>query len=104
MAWIYLAVAGSLEVLWAVGLKYTYGFTRFWPSVWTLAVMSLSFFFLSQAVRTLPIGTAYAIWTGIGAVGTACLGMIFLKEPFSFMRVLWIALIVIGMAGLKLSK
>ena len=101
MAWIYLIIAGLFEIGWAVGLKYTEGFTKLWPSVITIFGMILSFYFLSTAVKTIPIGTAYAIWTGIGAVGTAILGIILFGESREFMRMLFILLIVIGIVGLK---
>ena len=101
MAWIYLFIAGLFEIGWAVGLKYTEGFTKLWPSVITIFGMILSFYFLSTAVKTIPIGTAYAIWTGIGAVGTAILGIILFGESREFMRMLFILLIVIGIVGLK---
>lgn len=103
MAWLYLFVAGLLEVGWAVGLKYTEGFTRLWPSVWTCATMILSLFLLGVALRQLPIGTAYAVWTGIGAVGTALLGILLFGEPRDLSRLLCIALVVAGIAGLKLT-
>ncbi|NTW49620.1 MAG: quaternary ammonium compound efflux SMR transporter SugE [Chlorobiales bacterium] len=102
MAWIYLFVAGLLEVGWAVGLKYTEGFTRLWPSVATLAGMAGSFALLAQSVKVLPIGTAYAVWTGIGAVGTALVGMLFLGESREIARILSVLLIVVGIVGLKL--
>jgi quaternary ammonium compound-resistance protein SugE len=102
MAWVYLIVAGGLEIGWAMGLKYADGFSKFWPSVWTVAGMILSFVFLSQALRTLPVGTGYAVWTGIGTVGTAILGMALLGEPRDAARVLCITLIVAGIAGLKI--
>ena len=101
MAWIYLFIAGLFEIGWAVGLKYTNGFTKLWPSVVTIATMILSFYFLSTAVKTIPIGTAYAIWTGIGAVGTAILGIILFGESKEFMRMLFVLLIVVGIVGLK---
>jgi len=101
MAWIYLFIAGLFEIGWAVGLKYTDGFTRLWPSVVTIVTMILSFYFLSSAVKTIPIGTAYAIWTGIGAVGTAFLGIILFYESKEFIRIIFIMLIVIGIVGLK---
>lgn len=101
LAWIYLAVAGSLEVAWAIGLKYTRGFTAPGPSAFTLAAMAFSFFFLAQALRTLPVGTAYAVWTGIGAVGTALLGIWLFHEPATAARLACIGLIVCGIAGLK---
>jgi quaternary ammonium compound-resistance protein SugE len=102
MSWAYLVVAGLLEVAWAVGLKYTAGFTRLWPSVFTLATMAGSVGMLGLALRALPLGTAYAVWTGIGTVGTAVFGMIMLGEPAGALRLLSIGLIVAGIAGLKL--
>lgn len=102
MAWLYLLVAGLFEIGWAVGLKYTEGFTRLWPSVWTGAALILSMVLLASAVRELPIGTAYAVWTGVGAVGTALLGMLLFGEPRDAARLLCIALIVAGILGLKL--
>ena len=104
MAWIFLMIAGLLEVVWAVGLKYTYGFTRVWPSVATLGSMCLSVFFLGLALRTLPMGTAYAVWTGIGSVGVAALGIILFGESSDPLRLGCIALIVAGIAGLKLTS
>jgi quaternary ammonium compound-resistance protein SugE len=103
VAWVYLAIAGLLEVGWAIGLKYTDGFKRLWPSVWTVATMIGSFVFLAQALRTIPVGTAYAVWTGIGAVGTAALGIILFAESAALPRLLCIALIVAGILGLKLT-
>lgn len=103
MAWFYLAIAGLLEVAWAVGLKYTEGFTKLIPSIFTVLGMIGSFVLLGQALRVLPIGTAYAIWTGIGAVGTAIIGMIFLGEPRDVARILCILLIVAGIVGLKFT-
>jgi quaternary ammonium compound-resistance protein SugE len=102
MSWAYLVVAGLLEVGWAVGLKYTAGFTRLWPSVLTLATMAGSVGMLGLALRGLPLGTAYAVWTGIGTVGTAVFGMVMLGEPAGALRLLSIGLIVAGIAGLKL--
>jgi quaternary ammonium compound-resistance protein SugE len=102
MSWIYLVIAGLLEVGWAVGLKYTAGFTRLWPSAFTLATMAGSVGMLGIALRTLPLGTAYAVWTGIGTVGTAIAGMVLLGEPAGALRLLSIALIVAGIVGLKL--
>ena len=104
MAWLYLLIAGLLEVAWAIGLKYCDGFTRLWPSVWTILGMIASFFFLSQAVRTLPVGTGYAIWTGVGAVGTAILGVVLFGESISAGRIISIALVVIGIVGLKITS
>lgn len=101
MEWIFLMIAGCLEVLWAIGLKYTFGFTRFWPSFWTILGMILSFFFLAQAVKTIPIGNGYAIWTGIGVIGSTILGVILFSEVLSFCRIACISLILIGIVGLK---
>lgn len=103
MNWLYLLIAGILEIGWAVGLKYTEGWSKLYPSLITIVLMIASFQFLSIALKTLPIGTAYAIWTGIGAVGTAILGMIIFDEPRDVSRILCILLIVAGIAGLKLT-
>ena len=102
MAWTVLFAAGLLEIGWAIGLKYTEGFTRLVPSVLTLVAMAASIFLLGMALKTLPIGTAYAVWTGIGAVGTALLGIFLLGEPASALRLASIGLIVAGIVGLKL--
>ncbi|NEU98847.1 quaternary ammonium compound efflux SMR transporter SugE [Bradyrhizobium uaiense] len=102
MAWAILLVAGLLEIGWAIGLKYTEGFSRLVPSVLTLAAMAGSVLLLGLALKTLPIGTAYAVWTGVGAVGTAALGIILLGEPATAMRLASIGLIVSGIVGLKL--
>jgi quaternary ammonium compound-resistance protein SugE len=102
MSWIILFVAGVLEVVWAVGLKQTAGFTRLWPTVYTVTAMAGSIGLLGLALRDLPLGTAYAVWTGIGTVGTAIVGMIVLGEPAGAMRLLSIALIVAGIIGLKI--
>lgn len=101
MAWIILFVAGFLETGWAIGLKYTEGFTKLVPSVLTLATMAASVVLLSIALRTLPVGTGYAVWTGIGAVGTAILGIVLFGEPATAARIACIGLIVAGIAGLK---
>jgi len=101
-AWLVLFVAGLCEVAWAVGLKYTEGFSRLWPSVWTLAAMALSVALLGWSLKTLPVGTAYAVWTGIGAVGTALLGMLLFNESREVARLVCIGLIVAGILGLKL--
>jgi len=103
MAWTMLAVAGLFEVAWAVGLKYTEGFSRWWPSVGTVLAMVVSVVLLALAMRTLPVGTAYAVWTGIGAVGTALLGIALFGEPATFARLGCIALIVAGIVGLKFA-
>ena len=102
MAWIYLFIAGLFEIGWAIGLKFTEGFTKPLPSIITIIGMILSFYFLSDAVKTIPIGTAYAIWTGIGAVGTAILGIILFNESKEFLRIIFICFIVVGIVGLKI--
>lgn len=102
MVWGALLVAGLFEIAWAVGLKYTEGFSRLWPSVGTLAAMAVSFGLLSHALKTLPVGTAYAIWTGIGAIGTAIVGIVLLGESASPARLLCIAMIGAGIVGLKM--
>lgn len=104
MAWLVLVVAGLFEIGWAVGLKYTDGFTRLWPTVGTALGLIASMSLLAVALRTLPLGTAYAVWTGIGAVGTAILGIVLFREPATAMRLLCIALIVAGIVGLKLAS
>lgn len=103
-AWIMLGLAGLFEIVWAIGLKYADGFTRLWPSVITIAAMIISMYLLALAARTLPIGTAYAVWTGIGAVGAALLGMMMFGESASVVRLGCISLIVAGIVGLKLSS
>lgn len=102
MAWLLLFVAGLLEICWAVGLKYTEGFTRSLPTVLTVAAMVASMVLLGLAVRTLPIGTAYAVWTGIGAAGTVIAGIVFLGESASVLRILCVLVILAGIMGLKL--
>jgi quaternary ammonium compound-resistance protein SugE len=102
-SWLVLIVAGLFEVGWAIGLKYTAGFTRLWPSVWTAIALLLSMALLGAAVKALPVGTAYAVWVGIGAVGTAVLGVVLLGEAASVGRVASIVLIVAGIVGLKLA-
>jgi quaternary ammonium compound-resistance protein SugE len=102
MAWVVLFVAGLFEVGWAIGLKYTEGFTRLWPTVGTLISVVVSMGLLGVALRTLPVGTGYAVWTGIGTVGTAVLGIILFREPATAARLFCIALIVAGIVGLKL--
>ena len=103
MSWLLLIVAGLLEVGWAIGLKYTEGFTRFWPSLGTALAMIVSIGLLGIAMKTLPVGTAYAVWVGIGAVGTVLLGIVLFGEPASALRVASIVLIVAGIVGLKLA-
>lgn len=104
MEWIYLIIAGSFEVVWAISLKYSQGFTRLYPSIITIIGMAISFYFLSIAIKTLPIGSAYAVWTSIGIVGTVIFGMIFLDEPKDLLRIFFIALIVIGIIGLNITS
>ncbi len=104
MAWVYLVIAGIFEVVWAMGLKYSHGFTKLWPTLITLGGMIVSFWFLSLASKTLPIGTAYAVWTGIGALGAVVMGMVLLGEPVSVTRFLFLGLIVAGIVGLKLTS
>ena len=103
MAWIWLLLAAVFEVGWAIGLKLSEGFTRFWPSVWTVAALLASFVMLAVALRWIPLGTAYAIWTGIGAAGTAILGMYLFAEPATPARLACIGLIITGIVGLKLA-
>jgi quaternary ammonium compound-resistance protein SugE len=104
MAWLILFVAGLFEVGWAVGLKYTVGFTKLWPSLWTAASMAASIFLLAMALRTIPLGTGYAVWTGIGALGTVTFGILYLGESTDLLRMASIALILIGLVGLKLAS
>ncbi len=102
MNWIILFIAGLFEITWAIGLKYTEGFTKLWPSVFTIAAMIISMGLLSYSVKHLPVGTAYAVWTGIGAVGTAVLGIVLFNESREFARIFFILLIVAGIIGLKI--
>jgi quaternary ammonium compound-resistance protein SugE len=102
LAWSYLVVAGVLEIVWAIGLKYAAGFSRLVPSVVTIAAMLASVWFLALALRTIPVGTGYAVWTGIGSIGTAILGIILFAEPATAARLACIGLIVAGILGLKL--
>ena len=102
-AWWVLALAGVFEIAWAVGLKYTQGFTKFWPCVWTFGCLVLSFFLLSKAVTQIPLGTAYAVWTGIGAAGTVVAGILLFQEPMTALRMTCLFLIIAGIAGLKLA-
>lgn len=104
MAWICLFVAALFEVAWAVGMKYSNGFTRFWPTVYTFAASLVSFVLLAQATKTLPLGTSYAVWTGLGAAGTAALGILWFGESASLPRLFCIVLIVAGVAGLELNS
>ncbi len=104
MAWVLLVIAGLFEVGWAIGLKYTEGFTRVWPTVWTALSMVVSLWLLGIAMKTLPVGTAYGIWVGVGAVGTAALGIVLLDEPVNIGRILSLGLIIAGIVGLKLAS
>ncbi len=104
LPWFYLSLAGLLEIVWAIGLKYTEGFTRVWPSAITIVAMAASVWFLALALKTIPVGTGYAVWTGIGAVGTAILGIVLFAEPATAARLACIALIVAGILGLKLAS
>ena len=103
MSWIYIFIASIFEICWAVGLKYSNGFTELRAGIFTVITMILSYIFLALGVKNLPIGTAYAVWTGIGAVGTAIYGMMFFNEPRELLRILFIFLIVVGIIGLKLT-
>ena len=101
MAWLYVVIAGILEIGWAIGLKYSDGFTRLWPSIATISAMVVSMYLLSLGARQLPIGTAYAVWVGIGASGAAILGIFLFAEPAGALRLLCIGLIILGVLGLK---
>ena len=103
MAWVILVVAGLFEVGWAIGLKYTEGFSRLWPTVWTALAMIISLWLLGVAMKSLPVGTAYSVWVGVGAVGTVILGIVLLDEPANTSRLVSVALIVAGIIGLKLA-
>ena len=103
MAWVILFIAGLFEVGWAIGLKYTEGFTRLWPTVGTVAAMIISLWLLGMAMKSLPVGTAYAVWVGVGAVGTVILGIFLLDEPANAMRLISVGLIIAGIIGLKLA-
>lgn len=103
MAWVILIIAGLFEIGWAIGLKYAEGFTRLWPSVGTILAMAISFWLLGVAMKTLPVGTAYSVWVGVGAVGTVILGIVLFGDPLNLGRVLSVALIIAGIVGLKLS-
>jgi quaternary ammonium compound-resistance protein SugE len=102
LAWLWVILAGCMEILWVVGLKHTQGFTKLGPSVITIVLMAMSFVLLSQALRVIPIGTAYAVWTGIGAAGGAIAGMVLFAEPVNALRIACIGLIITGIVGLKL--
>ena len=103
MAWVILVIAGLFEVGWAIGLKYTAGFTRLWPTIWTVLAMIISLWLLGIAMKTLPVGTAYSVWVGVGAVGTVILGIVLLGEPANAARLISVALIIAGIIGLKLA-
>ena len=103
MPWLLLFLAGLFEIAWAIGLKYSQGFTRLWPSLGTVLAMAISLGLLAAAMRSLPLGTAYAVWVGVGAVGTVILGVVLFGEPLGAVRALCVALIVAGLAGLKLT-
>ena len=103
MAWVYLVIAGGLEVFWSTFLKLSEGFTKLWPSVWAVIGMVASFFFLAQATKTLPMGTAYGICTGIGALGAVLVGIIAFQEPVTAPRLIFLALLLVGIVGLKLT-
>lgn len=103
MAWLILVVAGLFEVGWAIGLKYTDGFTRLWPTVWTVLAMSVSLWLLGIAMQSLPVGTAYSTWVGVGAVGTVVLGILLFGEPVNLARLLSVSLIIAGIVGLRLA-
>jgi quaternary ammonium compound-resistance protein SugE len=103
MAWFILVLAGLFEVGWAIGLKYTEGFTRWWPTVWTAVAMIISLWLLGLAMKSLPIGTAYSVWVGVGSVGTVILGIVLLGEPVNAARLISIMLIIAGIIGLKLA-
>lgn len=104
MAWVLLVIAGLLEVTWAVALKYTEGFTRLWPSLFTAVTLIASILLLAAAARTLPIGTAYAVWVGIGAAGAAILGVVLFEEPVTPARIVFVALLLISIVGLKVTS
>jgi len=104
MAWVYLIIAGIFEVIWAMGLKYSHGFTKLYPSLVTLGGMAISFYLLALAAKTLPIGTAYAVWTGIGALGAVLLGIALFNEPLNGLRMVFLCLILAGILGLKLTS
>ncbi len=103
MAWIILVLAGLGEVGWAIGLKYTEGFTRFWPTIWTVLAMIVSLWLLGIAMQSIPVGTAYSIWVGVGTVGTVILGIVLLGEPVNALRLISVVLIIAGIIGLKLA-
>jgi quaternary ammonium compound-resistance protein SugE len=103
-AWVYLVFAGLLEVCWAIGLKYTEGFTRLWPSIFTLSTLAASMYLLAKAAQVLPIGTAYAVWVGIGAFGAAIMGIILFGESMSPMRLMFLGMLLVSILGLKMTS
>lgn len=103
-AWIVLAIAGILEFIWATGLKYSEGFTKLWPSVFTLITMAISFYLLSLSMKVLPIGISYTVWTGIGAVGAVIIGYLVFKEPMSLLKFVFLAMIIGGILGLRFTE
>jgi quaternary ammonium compound-resistance protein SugE len=103
MNWLILFIAGLFEMAWAIGLKYTEGFTRLWPTVWTVMAMIISLWLLGIAMKSLPVGTAYSVWVGVGAVGTVILGIVLFGEPANAARIISVALIIAGIIGLKLA-
>lgn len=104
MAWLFLFLAGLTEIGWAIALKYSHGFTRLFPSVIAITVMVLSFFLLAHSLKSIPIGTAYAVWTGIGIMGTVIFGIFLFNEPVNFSRLLFLSFILIGIVGLKITQ
>lgn len=102
MSWFFLFVAGLFEIAWSTGLKYSQGFTRLWPSAFTVVTMIISFFLLAQAMKSLPLGTAYAVWTGIGTAGAVLMGIIIFNDPLTILRMICLLFIIIGIAGLKI--
>lgn len=104
MAWVFLFIAGLFEICWAIGLKYTEGFSKLWPSVFTLVTLAASMYFLSRAAHTLPIGTAYAVWVGIGALGAAIFGIIFFHEAVSPARIVFLVMLLTAVIGLKFTS
>jgi len=103
VAWVILVVAGLFEVGWAIGLKYTEGFTRVWPTIWTVLSMAVGLWLLGIAMKSLPVGTAYSVWVGVGAVGTVILGIVLFDDPVNVARLISVALIIAGIVGLKLA-
>lgn len=104
MDWVFLIAAGLMEIVWAIGLKYTQGFTKLYPSLMTVAAMVLSFYFFSIALKTIPLGTGYAVWVGIGAIGVALVGIFYLGETANLFKIICLCMILLGMAGLKFAS